>query len=103
VFVNLQKALLALVFINLGLAVFSVGFLRAVGTVDGVALGVMCALASAWAWAASTVVLNDGPQPFRGTPRRRLGRLPGNTGKSLRLAPPAATLSLAAGGTNTHT
>ncbi len=48
----------AAIFVSLGLAVFSVGFLRLVGTADGVGPGVACALFSAWAWAASTVVLN---------------------------------------------
>jgi hypothetical protein len=55
--VNFQKAVIAAFFIALGLTVFGVGFLRVIGTADGIAYGVVCALFSAWAWAASTVVL----------------------------------------------
>jgi hypothetical protein len=54
---SFDRALFAAAFVGLGLTVFSMGFLRAVGTADGVALGVMCALSSASAWAASTIVL----------------------------------------------
>jgi hypothetical protein len=52
-----KGVLFAAVFAGLGLAVFGVGFLRVVGTADGIAFGVMFALLSASAWAASTVLL----------------------------------------------
>jgi hypothetical protein len=64
--VNLQKVLIATVFISLGIVIFSVGFLRVVGTTDGVAFGVICALFSASAWAASTVVLTTMLNLFAG-------------------------------------
>jgi len=48
---------MAAAFVGIGLTVFGVGFLRLIGTADGVAFGVMFALLSASAWAASTVLL----------------------------------------------
>jgi hypothetical protein len=54
---TLIKTVLATAFVGVGVAIFGVGFLRLIGTADGVAFGVMFAMLSASAWAASTVLL----------------------------------------------